>query len=127
MSRYTLREFEPDLAEALAASDLAVARAGGSIFELAAAGLPAILVPYPHAAARHQHANADWMAAGAAAVVVEDSELDPARLNALVSELLADQRRLAAMAEASRALARVDAAERIAAEVLAAIDEASAS
>ena len=92
-------EFEPDLAEALAASDLALARAGGSIFELAAAGGPAILVPYPHAAARHQHANADWMAAGGAAVVVEDSELDPASLHALAASCSRDQRRSAAMAD----------------------------
>lgn len=122
--RYTLREFEPDLAAALAASDLALARAGGSIFELAAAGVPAILVPYPYASARHQHANAEWMAAGGAAVVVEDSELHPASLRELTTKLLADPARLGAMAEASRALARPDAAERIAAELLAAIGEA---
>ena len=61
--RYTLLEYEPNLADALAACDLVLARAGGSVFELAAAGRPAILVPYPYAAARHQHANADWMAA----------------------------------------------------------------
>ncbi len=110
---------------ALAASDLAVARAGGSIFELAAAGVPAILVPYPYASARHQHANAEWMAAGGAAVVVEDSELHPASLRELATKLLADPARLGAMAEASRALARPDAAERVAAELLAAIGEAS--
>ena len=50
--RYTLLEYEPDLADALAASDLVLARSGGSIFEIAAAGRPAILVPYPYAAAR---------------------------------------------------------------------------
>ena len=50
--RYTLLEYEPDLADALAACDLVLARAGGSVFELAAAGRPAILVPYPHATAR---------------------------------------------------------------------------
>ena len=48
--RYTLLEYEPNLADALAACDLVLARAGGSVFELAAAGRPAILVPYPHAA-----------------------------------------------------------------------------
>ena len=51
---------------ALAAADLAVARAGGSVFELAQYGLPAVLVPYPHASADHQTANARWMARGAA-------------------------------------------------------------
>ena len=67
VERYTLLEYEPTLADALAACDLVLARAGGSVFELAAAGRPAILVPYPHATARHQDANAAWMAdAGAA-------------------------------------------------------------
>jgi UDP-N-acetylglucosamine--N-acetylmuramyl-(pentapeptide) pyrophosphoryl-undecaprenol N-acetylglucosamine transferase len=118
--RYTLLEYEPTLADALAASDLVLARAGGSVFELAAVGRPAILVPYPHAAARHQHSNAAWMADAGAAVVVEDTELTPERLAALAAELLADLGRLGRMADASRSLARPDAAERVAAEVLAA-------
>ena len=50
--RYRLIEYEPNLGDALAASDLVVARAGGSVFELAAAGKPAILIPFPHATAR---------------------------------------------------------------------------
>ena len=74
--RYTLLEYEPNLADALAACDLVLARAGGSVFELAAAGRPAILVPYPHATAGHQDANAAWMAEAGAAVVVDDAELD---------------------------------------------------
>ena len=123
--RYTLVRYEPGLAEALAASDLVLARAGGSIFEVAAAGRPAILVPYPHAAGRHQHANAEWMAAGGAALVIEDAELDPAGLRELTSALLADERRLAAMAAASAELARPDAADRVADELLAAIGEPS--
>jgi UDP-N-acetylglucosamine--N-acetylmuramyl-(pentapeptide) pyrophosphoryl-undecaprenol N-acetylglucosamine transferase len=118
--RYTLLEYEPTLADLLAASDLVIARAGGSVFELAAVGRPAILVPYPHAAARHQHSNAAWMADAGAAVVVEDGELRPERLAPLAAELLADPGRLSRMADASRSLARPDAAERVAAEVLAA-------
>ncbi|HEX6012677.1 MAG TPA: glycosyltransferase, partial [Geminicoccaceae bacterium] len=124
-ARYTLLAYEPDLADALAASDLVLARAGGSIFEIAAAGRPAILVPYPHAASRHQHANAAWMADAGAAVVVEDSELDPARLRRLAGELLADDERLREMARAAKARARPDAAQRVAAEVLDAIREAA--
>ena len=63
---YDLREYLEleEFAQALAAADLVVARAGGSVFEIAAHGLPAILVPYPHAAADHQSANARWMARG---------------------------------------------------------------
>src|SRR4051794_6291986 len=75
--RYTLLEYEPNLADALAASDLVLARAGGSVFELAAAGRPAILVPYPYATARHQHANAAWIADAGAATVISDDALDP--------------------------------------------------
>jgi UDP-N-acetylglucosamine--N-acetylmuramyl-(pentapeptide) pyrophosphoryl-undecaprenol N-acetylglucosamine transferase len=121
VARYTLLRYEPNLADSLAACDLVLARAGGSVFELAAAGRPAILVPYPHAAARHQHANAAWMADAGAALVVEDADLSPARLTALASEVLGDPGRLERMSEASRALARPDAAERIADEILAAV------
>jgi UDP-N-acetylglucosamine--N-acetylmuramyl-(pentapeptide) pyrophosphoryl-undecaprenol N-acetylglucosamine transferase len=116
--RYTLLEYEPTLADPLACCDLVLARAGGSVFELAAVGRPAILVPYPHAAARHQHSNAAWMGEAGAAVVVEDAELTPERLASLVAELLADPGRLSEMADASSSLARPDAAERIAAEIL---------
>ena len=61
---YTLLAYEPGLADALA-GDLVLARAGGSVFEIAAAGRPAILVPYPYATGGHQHANAGgWPSAG---------------------------------------------------------------
>jgi UDP-N-acetylglucosamine--N-acetylmuramyl-(pentapeptide) pyrophosphoryl-undecaprenol N-acetylglucosamine transferase len=116
--RYTLLEYEPNLAETLAASDLVLARAGGSVFELAAAGRPAVLVPYPHATAQHQHANAVWMADAGAALVIEDDALDPEKLAGAVATLFSDGERLEAMAAASRSLARPDAAERIAAEIL---------
>ncbi len=66
-------------------------------------GLPAILVPYPHASADHQSANARWMADAGAAVVIADGELNAARLAAEVAELLADRERLAAMAARARA------------------------
>lgn len=117
--RYTLLEYEPNLADALAACDLVLARAGGSVFELAAAGRPAILVPYPHAAARHQHANAAWMADAGAAVVLEDSELDTAHLTTLAADILGDADRLERMSAASASLARPDAALVIADEILA--------
>jgi UDP-N-acetylglucosamine--N-acetylmuramyl-(pentapeptide) pyrophosphoryl-undecaprenol N-acetylglucosamine transferase len=118
--RYTLLEYEPSLGDALAACDLVLARSGGSVFELTAAGRPAILVPYPYASAQHQHANAAWMADAGAAVTVEDAELTPERVASEVSGLLADGDRLDRMAAASRALAKPDAADRIAEEVLSA-------
>jgi UDP-N-acetylglucosamine--N-acetylmuramyl-(pentapeptide) pyrophosphoryl-undecaprenol N-acetylglucosamine transferase len=117
---YHLEPYIEPFADAYAAADLAAARAGGSVFELAAAGLPSILVPYPHATADHQTGNARWLAEGGAAVVVPDAELDGSRLRAEAEALLAEPGRLERMAAAARGLARPDAAERIAAGVLAA-------
>ena len=99
---------------ALGAADLALSRAGGTVWELAAAGLPAILVPYPHATADHQYANATWFGDGA--VVVRESELE--RVPALVRELLADPKRLEAMRAAMLEHARPNAAEEIAEELI---------
>ena len=121
--RYTLLEYEPGLADALAAADLVLARSGGSIFEIAAARRPSILVPYPYASGRHQHANAEWMRDGGAALVIEDDELDPAGLRELAGGLLADPPRLGTMADAAARLARPDAAAQVAAELLAAIGQ----
>lgn len=104
--------------EALAAADLVVARAGGSVFEIAAHGRAAILVPYPHAAGDHQAANARWMSAAGAALTIADRELDARRLREQTEELLGDRARLAAMGAAARALARPDAARDVAAELL---------
>jgi UDP-N-acetylglucosamine--N-acetylmuramyl-(pentapeptide) pyrophosphoryl-undecaprenol N-acetylglucosamine transferase len=116
--RYDLRPYIDGFGEALLAADLCVARAGGSIFEVAAHGRPAILVPYPHATADHQTANARWMADGGAATVIADADLTPERLRAEVDALMGDPARLQAMGEASARLARPDAAQRIAAELL---------
>ncbi len=120
-SHYDLRELIVPFGEALLAADLVVARAGGSIFEIAAHGRPAVLIPYPHASADHQTANARWMAAAGAAIVIPDAELDGPRLAREVGTLLADPGRLGAMGAASVALARPDAALLVAEEVLAAV------
>lgn len=103
--------------DALAVADLALSRAGGTVWELAAAGTPAVLVPYPYATADHQTLNARYFAEGGGAVVVPQAEL--ARVPALVRELLADPGRLRRMGEAMRALARPHAAEEIADELVA--------
>jgi UDP-N-acetylglucosamine--N-acetylmuramyl-(pentapeptide) pyrophosphoryl-undecaprenol N-acetylglucosamine transferase len=115
---YHLYPYVDPFADALAVADLAVARAGGSVFELAAAGVPAVLVPYPHATADHQTGNARWMADAGAALVVPDAELTAALLAREVSALMADSERLRAMSDAARGLSKADAAARIAAEVL---------
>jgi UDP-N-acetylglucosamine--N-acetylmuramyl-(pentapeptide) pyrophosphoryl-undecaprenol N-acetylglucosamine transferase len=101
---------------ALAAADLALSRAGGTVWELAAAGTPAILVPYPHATADHQWLNARHFELGGGAVVVRQDALD--RVPSLVEELLADPERLGRMSESMRALARPDAAAQIADELV---------
>jgi UDP-N-acetylglucosamine--N-acetylmuramyl-(pentapeptide) pyrophosphoryl-undecaprenol N-acetylglucosamine transferase len=111
---YDLRGYIPRFGEALLACDLVVARAGGSIFEIAAHGKPAVLVPYPHATADHQTVNAAFMERAGAAVVIPDRELTASRLAHEVGRLLADPSRLAAMARASASLARPDAAADIA-------------
>ena len=118
---YHLHAYIEPFADALAAADLAVGRAGGSVFELAAAGLPAILVPYPHATADHQTRNARYMEEAGAAVLIPDAQLDGPRLAREVAALLGAPERARAMAKAARAAARPDAAERIAAETLALI------
>ena len=106
--------------DALLAADLVIARSGGSIFEIALAGRPSILVPYPHATADHQTTNARYLADAGAAVVIADAEVTPARLAAEAAALLGDPERLAEMGAAAARLARPHAAADIATEVLAA-------
>ena len=117
-AHYHLHAYIEPFADALAAADVVAARAGGSVLELAAAGLPAVLVPYPHATADHQTSNARWMERAGAAVVVPDAELDGARLAREVAALLGAPERLRAMGAAARAAAAPNAAETIAREVL---------
>jgi UDP-N-acetylglucosamine--N-acetylmuramyl-(pentapeptide) pyrophosphoryl-undecaprenol N-acetylglucosamine transferase len=117
---YDLRGYISEFGEALLASDLVVSRAGGSVFEIAAHGRPAVLIPYPYATADHQTFNARYMADAGAAVVIPDRELSGARLAHEVGSLLADAPRLGAMARASAELARPDAAREVAAELLSA-------
>jgi UDP-N-acetylglucosamine--N-acetylmuramyl-(pentapeptide) pyrophosphoryl-undecaprenol N-acetylglucosamine transferase len=102
----------------LAAADLAVSRAGGNtVAELAAVGLPSILVPLPGAPGDHQTANARHLADAGAAVLVPDGELTAERFVREVDGLLGDSERLAAMGEAASRVARRDAAEAVAALV----------
>jgi UDP-N-acetylglucosamine--N-acetylmuramyl-(pentapeptide) pyrophosphoryl-undecaprenol N-acetylglucosamine transferase len=114
---YVLLPQTDHFGEALAAADVAVSRAGGTVWELAAAGVPAVLVPYPYATADHQTLNAKHFERGGGAVVVPDAEVD--RVPALVAELLADPGRLVSMRGAMLALARPDAAEDVADELIA--------
>ncbi len=118
-AHYRVLPYTPSFGPLLAAADLVVSRAGGSVFEIAAAGKPAILVPSPNVTADHQSRNAEHIADGGAAIVIADSELTAVRLSAEVDALLADPSRLHGMGDAARRLARPDAGERIATELLA--------
>lgn len=116
--RYRPTPFLTDrMAEALVAADLVLGRAGSSTCaEVAAVGVAAILVPYPHARG-HQAANAAWLAEHGAAVVVDDEALTGERLRVEAAALRDDPRRRV-IADAARRLGRPDAAHQIAAAVL---------
>ena len=117
---YDLRGYISEFGEALLASDLVVARAGGSIFEIAAHGRPAVLIPYPYATADHQAATPRYMERR------RSRDRDPRRRAQRRAAGAGGRRaarrrpRLAAMARASAELARPDAAREVAAEVLSA-------
>ena len=113
---YVLLPTTDHFGEALAVADLAISRAGGTVWELAAAGTPSILVPYPYATADHQSVNARHFERGGGAVALEQRDLSSA--SQLVVELLADSERLSAMREAMRLLARPHAADTIADELV---------
>lgn len=112
--RYRLLGFMDNFHDAVAAADLVVSRAGGSVFELAAIGRPSILVPYPYATADHQTKNARWLVDAGAAVLLPDAECSAETLRSLIEELLADRPRRERMGDAARAVARPDAARQIA-------------
>lgn len=111
----TVNAFVSDMPSAFAAADLVVCRSGAStVAELAAAGKPAILVPFPFAADDHQMKNAEAMAVAGAARVVRDSEMTGARLFDEVMRLANDPATLKSLARAMREFAKPNAAQRAA-------------
>jgi UDP-N-acetylglucosamine--N-acetylmuramyl-(pentapeptide) pyrophosphoryl-undecaprenol N-acetylglucosamine transferase len=114
---YRLLGWTDDFGAALDACDLVLARAGGSVWEVAAAGKPAVLVPSPNVTADHQTKNARYFEQEGGAVVVPEPAI--ARSPAIVRDLLADGARLAAMGEAMRRASKPAAAEEIAEELIA--------
>jgi UDP-N-acetylglucosamine--N-acetylmuramyl-(pentapeptide) pyrophosphoryl-undecaprenol N-acetylglucosamine transferase len=114
---YRLFAFADEFGAALGACDLALARAGGSVWELAAAGKAAVLVPGLFATGDHQTKNAQYFEQGGGAIVV--SEMDVSQAPELIRSLLDDPGRLAEMSAAMTRLARPDAADEIAEELIA--------
>jgi len=109
---YRLVPFTNDFGAAVGAADLVVARAGGSVWEVAAAGKPAILVPYPFATADHQAKNARFFERAGGAITVPETELG--RVADLARSLIGDPERLKEMGDAMKRVAKPDAAEEIA-------------
>jgi UDP-N-acetylglucosamine--N-acetylmuramyl-(pentapeptide) pyrophosphoryl-undecaprenol N-acetylglucosamine transferase len=102
--------FIQDMARAYAWADLVVCRAGAlTVSELAAAGLPALLLPLPHAIDDHQTRNAEYLAKEGAAVLLPQRSTDAATLSAQLSEVLMHPERLQEMARTARRLAKPDA------------------
>ena len=113
--------FIADMAAAYANADLVVCRAGAlTLAELCAAGVGSVLVPFPQAVDDHQTRNAEYLVERGAALLLPQGERLAEELRATLAALAADPPRRLAMAEAARALARPDAAERVADAVLAA-------
>ena len=107
--------YEHDMAGLYRSASVMVTRGGGTVAELAAVGMPAVVVPWSGAAEDHQTANAELFAAAGAAIHLPERECTGARLAAELDALLADPVRLTAMAAAARDLARPDAADAVAA------------
>ncbi|HUW54466.1 MAG TPA: undecaprenyldiphospho-muramoylpentapeptide beta-N-acetylglucosaminyltransferase [Rhodanobacter sp.] len=107
--------FIDDMAGSYAWADLALCRAGAlTLAELAAAGLGAVLVPYPHAVDDHQTRNAETLVAAGAAQLIPENRLDAESLAQRLEALLGDRAKLLSMAVAARTLAKPDAAQAIA-------------
>lgn len=107
--------FIEDMAEAYDWADLVVCRAGATTTaELAAVGLPSVLVPFPHAVDDHQTANASWLSQAGAAILLPQTDCDGPRLSRLLQHYTENPELLQGMADAARALARPGAAGRVA-------------
>lgn len=124
---YHARPFfaEQELADVYALANLMVSRAGTSIFEIAALGKPAILIPLPSAAQDHQRENAYAYAHTGAALILEQGNLTPHLFAERISSLLDNSETIQKMSERAKAFAKIDADEKIAEEVWRLVGEAS--
>ena len=114
-SDFRVEPFIDDMAEAYAWADLVVCRSGAStVSEIAAAGLPAIFIPYPYHKDQQQTLNASWLSEAGAAEIIEQSELTDSGLLARIESFATEREKLTAFGEKGRALAIFDADIRIA-------------
>ena len=111
---YLAVEYESRMPLLLSAADIMIGRSGGWVAELAAAGVPSVLIPLPNAPGDHQTGNARAMEGAGAAVMVPDADCTGATLEATLAPLLSEPARLEAMAAAARRLGRPGAAGRVA-------------
>ena len=103
------------IGKAYRACDIAISRSGaGVMMELAAAGVPSILIPYPHAAMDHQSKNADSFVSAGAAVVIKDNDAKPERVGPVLFDLLNNPRKLKTMSSCAKSVARIEAEDIIA-------------
>ena len=116
--RWRVEAFLDDMPAEYAASDLVLARSGSTVAELAAAGRPAVLVPFPQAADDHQIKNAEVLVEAGAAVMLLQDGLTGERLHTVLLDLLTAPERLRAMGENARTLARPGALPRIAERIV---------
>ncbi|WP_444901092.1 undecaprenyldiphospho-muramoylpentapeptide beta-N-acetylglucosaminyltransferase [Microbulbifer sp. SSSA007] len=106
--------FISDMAEAYSAADLIICRAGAlTVSEIAAAGVGAIMVPFPFAIDDHQTRNGEWLQSAGGAIVVQQNAMDVQALSMLLQELLSSPKKLLEMAEAARRAAKTDATEQV--------------
>ncbi len=114
-----LQPFIDDMGNAYLAADMVISRAGAlTLAEIAIAGLPAVLIPYPYAAADHQKANAKAFANAGAAVIIDQKDLIPQILSAEIAEILTNSALMQKMSSAAKSLAKPDAAKNIAGEIV---------
>lgn len=116
------RRVEPfitDMAAAYSWADLVICRAGAlTVSEIAAAGLPSLLIPYPHAVDDHQTRNAQWLSDAGAAVLIQQRDLDAKTLAAQLKLFMAERSKLLVMANIARSLARPEACDLVARECM---------
>lgn len=112
-ARWEVRAFIDDMPAQYAACDLVLARSGSTVSELAAAGRPSLLVPFPQAADDHQRRNAEVLVAAEAAIMLLQSNLTPETLLQKLTAMFSDRAALAAMGTRATVLAHPGALERI--------------